>query len=126
MTTFGPGRRGYVKSLVDILREQCLVPAPLLSPGDEEGIRTMTTIMPAVAELIHFPEGGHAKRDDKIRVHSAASEVRIMWTLCNLAWRGKALRNFSFASGIEIDSIAQIQSVQQAQDELSSTRRREI
>ncbi len=78
----------------------------------------MTTIMPAVADPIHFPEGGHAKRDDKIRVHSAASGVWIMRTRCDSPWRGNALRNFSFASGIEIGSIANIPSVQQTEDEL--------
>ena len=78
----------------------------------------MTTIMPAVADPIHFPEGEHAKRDDKIRTHSAASDVRVMRTICNSPRRGKALRNFSLASGIEIGSIANILSVQQTEGEL--------
>ncbi len=118
MMTFSPGRPGYVKSLVDIFREQCLVPARLLSPGDKERIRTMTTIMPAVVDPIHFPEGGHAKRDDKTRVHSAASDVRTIRTMCSVSSHGNALGNFGFASGIEIVSIGKIPSVQQTEDEL--------
>src|SRR5258708_8442090 len=118
MMTFSPGRPGHVKSLVDIVREQCLVSAPLLSRGDKERIRTMTTIMPAVVDPIHFPEGGHAKRDDKFRVHSAASGVRAIRTMCSVSLHGNALRKFSFASGIEIVLIGKIPSVQQTEDAL--------
>lgn len=49
-----PSRPGYVKSLMDILRELCLARAPLLSPEDKERIRTMTTNMPALADPVHF------------------------------------------------------------------------
>ena|SRR5258708_38291542 len=116
--TFGPSRPGYVKSLVDILREQCLVHAPLLSPGNNEGIRAMTTIMRAAADPIDFPEGEQVKRDDKIRVYSASSHVRIVRAMCNSPWRGNAFRNFRFEGGIEIGSIANIPSAQQTEDEL--------
>jgi hypothetical protein len=98
--------------------EQRLVPTALLPAGNREGIRPMTTVAAALADPTHVPDGEHVKRNEKIRVHSAASDVRTTRTTGNLSWHGNALLNFSLTGDIEIGSTANFPSVQQTGAEL--------